>query len=186
MIEVGRLLKNCRTRLEGLVSFRSIEIRERGGRTTPQALAIADPSDERIKLAVERFGRTAPERTEMLPLNFKRSARVICREDFCKQLRRVLAENFPDETVEKVSVAFDLEHPLSGMYARGVSRRQQVRGDLSRYGYFANFQLRSAPTLFGRPGSSVFTRRISRVDESSSQTCNLPVNEEACLLRDSR
>jgi signal recognition particle subunit SEC65 len=122
MIEVGRLLKNCRTRLEGLVSFRSIEIRERGGRTTPQALAIADPSDERIKLAVERFGRTAPERTEMLPLNFKRSARVICREDFCKQLRRVLAENFPDETVEKVSVAFRSRAPaLRNVCARSFS-----------------------------------------------------------------
>ena len=67
-------------------------------------------------LAVERFGRAAPDRMEIVRLNFQRSTKQISREDFCEQLRRVLAENFPDETVEKISTAADLEHSLSGMY----------------------------------------------------------------------
>ncbi len=74
-------------------------------------------------LAVERFGRAAPDRMEIVRLNFQRSTKQISREDFCEQLRRVLAENFPDETVEKISTAADLEHSLSGMYARRLSCR---------------------------------------------------------------
>jgi hypothetical protein len=79
-------------------------------------------------LAVERFGRTVPERIEIVRLKFQRSPKQTSREDFCDQLRRILAESFPDETVEKISIAADLEHSISGVYARGVSRRGSVRG----------------------------------------------------------
>src|SRR5271165_2475257 len=95
---------------------------------TRRVLAIADQSDERIMLAVERFGRTAPERMEIVRLNFSRSARQISREDFCEQLRRILAENFPDEVVERLSIASDLEHSLSRSYARGISRKGAISG----------------------------------------------------------
>jgi hypothetical protein len=94
---------------------------------TRRVLAITDQSDERIMLAVERFGRAAPDRMEIVRLNYQRSTKRISREDFCEQLRRVLAENFPDETVEKISTAADLEHSLSGMYARGTSRKGGMR-----------------------------------------------------------
>ena len=40
-------------------------------------------------LSVECFGRGAPERMEIVRLSYKRSAKVISREDFCGQLRRV-------------------------------------------------------------------------------------------------
>jgi hypothetical protein len=90
-------------------------------------VAIAVQSPERIMLSVERFGRGAPERMEIVRLSYKRSAKVVSREDFCDQLRRVLAENFPDETVEKLSTASDPEHSLSGLYARGISRKGPMR-----------------------------------------------------------
>jgi hypothetical protein len=38
-------------------------------------------------------------------------------------LRRILAEQFPDETLEKISVAQDLEHSLSKIYMRGILYR---------------------------------------------------------------
>src|SRR5208282_3868961 len=94
---------------------------------TRRILAITDQSDQRLMLAVERFGRTAPERMEIVRTDFQRSAKQISREDFCEQLRRILAEGFPDEAVEKLSIAADLEHSLSRVYARGISRNGATR-----------------------------------------------------------
>jgi hypothetical protein len=90
---------------------------------TRRVVAITDQSEERLLLAVERFGRTEPQRMELVRQSFERSPRQISREDFCEQLRRILAEQFPDETVEKPSTAADLEHFLSRLYARGISRK---------------------------------------------------------------
>lgn len=64
---------------------------------------------------------------ELVRLDFQRSAKAISREGFCEQLRRILAEQFPDETVEKLSIAADLEHSLSRMYVRGISRKATTR-----------------------------------------------------------
>lgn len=150
------LAEELRANLTDLFVSGSIEIRENGGRTVPQApvsweirgaidkpllhlwaencnltrrvLSISDHSDGRVALAVERFGRTAPERMEIVRLDFRRSAKQISREDYCEQLRRILAEQFPDETVEKLSVAADLEHTLSGVYVRGICRKSNIRG----------------------------------------------------------
>jgi hypothetical protein len=45
------------------------------------------------------------------------------REEFCNRFKRLLAEQFPDETLESLTVSPDLEHSLSGNYARGLLRR---------------------------------------------------------------
>jgi len=95
---------------------------------TRRVLSILEHANERIILNVECFGRTAPERLEIVRLNFERSPKQISREDFSDQLRRVLAAKFPDETAEKLSIAADLEHSLSGMYVRGISRKGSIRG----------------------------------------------------------
>jgi hypothetical protein len=150
------LAEELRASLQGMLGSGPVEIREAGGRTSPlpplswevrgatdkpllhlwaencnvtrRVLAISQQSDQRLLLAVERFGRTTPERMEIIRLSFERNPKQISREDFCEQLRRVLGENFPDETVEKLSIASDLEHSLSGMYARGICRKRGVRG----------------------------------------------------------
>ena len=149
------LAEELRSSLQGLFASGSIELREGGGRITPatplswevrgtaekpllhlwaencnvtrRVVAISDQSEERLLLAVERFGRTEPERIELVRLNFNRRPKQIWREDFCEQLRRILAEQFPDETVEKLSIAADLEHSLSRVYARGISRKGAIR-----------------------------------------------------------
>ena len=144
-----------RVGLQDLLASGLIEIRENGSRTTPlsplswevrgasekpllhlwaencnltrRVVAITDQSQERLLLAVERFGRPAPERMEIVRLDFQRNPKQITREDFCEALRRILAENFPDESVEKISTGSDLEHSLSGVYVRGISRCGAVR-----------------------------------------------------------
>jgi hypothetical protein len=59
-------------------------------------------------------------------VDFERSARELSREEFRDHLKRLLAEQFPDETLESLTVAPDLEHSLSGNYARGILRRGSV------------------------------------------------------------
>lgn len=86
-------------------------------------LAITEQSDKRLLLAVECFGRIKPQRLEIVRLDCQRDAKGVSREEFCEQLRRILAERFPDETVEKLSIPADLEHPLSRIYVRGISRK---------------------------------------------------------------
>jgi hypothetical protein len=89
---------------------------------TRRVLAIADHSEQRLALAVERFGRAKPGRLEFLRVEFVRSARDVFREEFCARLGRILAERFPDEVVESLTVAADLEHSLSRNYARALMR----------------------------------------------------------------
>ncbi len=128
-----------------------VEVRENGGRATPLAglswevrgaaekpllhlwsteynltrrvLAITDHSEQCLTLAVERFGRSKPDRLEFVRVSLDRSAREITRRAFCEHLHRILAEQFPDEIVESLTISADLEHSLSGNYARGILRR---------------------------------------------------------------
>jgi hypothetical protein len=94
---------------------------------TRRVLAITDHSDERLAFAVERFGRSKPGRLEFVRTSFERSARQLSREEFCSHLSRILAEQFPDESLESLVISPDLEHSLSGNYARGLLRRGSVR-----------------------------------------------------------
>jgi hypothetical protein len=145
------LSEQLRASLENFLVSGPIEIREGGGRLTSvkplswevrgslerrllhlwsdncnltrRVLSIAATSNDRLALAVEQFGRSKPARMEIVRLAYSRSARQLAREGFCAQLRRILAEQFPDETVEKLSTAADLEHTLSRIYVHGISRR---------------------------------------------------------------
>jgi hypothetical protein len=89
---------------------------------TRRVLAITDHSEQRPALAVERFGRSKPDRLEFIRREFERGARELSREEFRDRLVHLLAEQFPDETLESLAVSPDLEHSLSGNYARGVLR----------------------------------------------------------------
>jgi hypothetical protein len=90
---------------------------------TRRVLAITDHSDQRLALSVERFGRSKPDRLELIRVEFDHSERELSRQAFSGRLSRLLAEQFPDETLESLTTAPDLEHSLSGSYARGLSRR---------------------------------------------------------------
>jgi hypothetical protein len=52
-----------------------------------------------MALAVECFGKAQPQRMDLVRSEFQRSPKEISREDFCEQMRRILAQQFPDETV---------------------------------------------------------------------------------------
>ena len=90
---------------------------------TRRVLAITDHSEQRLALAVERFGRAKPDRLEFIRREFERGARELSREEFRDRLTHLLAEQFPDETLDSLVVSPDLEHSLSGNYARGILRR---------------------------------------------------------------
>jgi hypothetical protein len=90
---------------------------------TRRVLAITDHSEQRLALAVERFGRTKPDRLEFIRREFERGASEISRKEFRDRLAHLLAEQFPDETLESLAISPDLEHSLSGNYARGILRR---------------------------------------------------------------
>ncbi len=144
------LAEDLRASLREILVHTAIEIRENGSRLTSSSplswevrgssekpllhlwsencnvtrrvLAITSNAGDRLALAVERFGRIKPERMEIVRLEMARSPREVSREGYCEQLRRILAEQFPDETLEKISVAPDLEHSLSRIYTRGILR----------------------------------------------------------------
>ena len=148
------LAQELRASLQDFLAGATIEIRENGSRITAstplswevrgeeakpllhlwadncnvtrRVLAIADHTEARLALAVERFGRAKPERLEMVRLDFVPAARKISREEFCDRLRRILAEQFPDDAVEKISTSSDLKHSLSRMYTRGIMRRGAI------------------------------------------------------------
>jgi len=90
---------------------------------TRRVLAITDHSEQRLALAVERFGRAKPDRLEFIRREFERGSRELSREEFRDRLSHLLAEQFPDETLESLVTSPDLEHSLSGNYARGLFRR---------------------------------------------------------------
>lgn len=144
------LATDLEARLGELAASESIEVRENGARLgtfrtlswelrgapakpllrlwseqhnlTRRVLAIADHSEQRLSLTVERFGRLKTGRLEFVRLKFARSARDISREEFCVRLTRILSEQFPDECVESLTISPDLEYSLSGSYARGLLR----------------------------------------------------------------
>jgi hypothetical protein len=141
--------------LQEFVASGAVEVRENGGRVAPfsgmswevrgagekpllhlwseqfhltrRVLAITDHSDQRLALAVERFGRAKPDRLEFIRKDFERSTRELSREEFRDRLARLLAEQFPGETLESLTVSPDLEHSLSGNYARGLLRHGSDR-----------------------------------------------------------
>lgn len=93
---------------------------------TRRVLAIAEESETRLALLVERFGRSKPDRLEFLRLEYEKSPRDLEHEAFCQHLAAVCAEQFPDDALESLTNAPDLEHSLSGSYARGVLRRGKL------------------------------------------------------------
>jgi hypothetical protein len=86
---------------------------------TRRVLRVKERAKGRIILEVQRFGRKAPGTLEFIQKNSQRSPGRITREQFRGSLQRILAESFPDATVESLTAAPDLEHSFSGLYVRG-------------------------------------------------------------------
>lgn len=86
---------------------------------TRRVVRVREQTEDRVILEVQRFGRAKPVRLEILRADSPRPAGRIAREQFRSQFRRILAEQFPDATIESLTSAPDLEHSFSGVYVRG-------------------------------------------------------------------
>ena len=77
-------------------------------------------------LEVHRFGRARPAKPEFLSKDSRRTPGQISRAQFRARFARILAERFPDASVEALSSSPDLEHSLSGLYVRGRMRESST------------------------------------------------------------
>ena len=147
------------------LSSLSWEVRGTGSRPLPhlwsaqhnltrRVLAITDQSEERLALAVERFGRSRPDRLEFVRVSFERSARELDRDDFCRWIAALCSKEFPDDAVDYFSIHQDLEHSLSGNYPRGVVRSGSARWAAPPLVYFV------APALRFHPATDCLLRML--------------------------
>jgi hypothetical protein len=119
--------------LAGLVNPEH-ELREQGGRLllslwsgdatlVRRIEAVIEQSEERIELAVQKFGKTRPGRLELRSREAPLDPGRLTREQFRARFRELLAGEFPDEDILSLTTAPDLKRSLSGNYARGVQAR---------------------------------------------------------------
>jgi len=88
-------------------------------------LRMVPEPDGQLLLEVQRFGRNRPGKLQFVPVGQPRAGGRLGREGFRSRFRRMLAEQFPDDEVESLTTAADLEHSFSGAYTRGLVRRGQ-------------------------------------------------------------
>lgn len=88
-----------------------------------QVLAIRENSPTTLALEVQRFGRKQPARLEFVRRDSARAPARLTREKFRARFAQFLREQFPDDELESVTTAPDLEHSLSGSFTRGVMHR---------------------------------------------------------------
>lgn len=119
-------------RIASLANFRH-EVRVHGRRVVlhlwsdERSLAravvrIAHKETGRLLLEVECFGRTKPGRLEFASVDLARSEKQVSRDQFREEFGALLREQFPDEEIEIIANAADLEHSLSGRYVRAMVR----------------------------------------------------------------
>lgn len=121
---------HCELRQEGKNPLVHLWSDERN--LTRRVLRIREHSQDRIVLEVRRFGRAKPGRLEFLRTDSPRTAGRVTREQFRGRLRRMLAEQFPDATIESLTNSPDLEHSFSGAYAREACMRVLKLGQFWR------------------------------------------------------
>ena len=110
------------------------DLREQGGRLllslwsddatlVRRIETVLAQSEDRIELAVQKFGKTRPGRLEIRSREVPLDAGRLTREQFRARFRDLLAGQFPDEDVLSLTSAPDLKRSLSGNYARGLQAR---------------------------------------------------------------
>jgi len=85
--------------------------------------AVLARSQDRIELAVQKFGRARPGRLELRSRDVPLAAGRVTRAQFRSRFREFLAGQFPDEDLLSLTTSPDLKRSLSGNYARGLQAR---------------------------------------------------------------
>lgn len=88
-------------------------------------LHVTEQSAAHLVLEVQRFGRRKPGRLEFVCAEAPRPSGRLAREKFRVRFRQILTEQFPDEQIDSLTTAPDLEHSFSGSSTRGILRRGQ-------------------------------------------------------------
>src|SRR5277367_611849 len=97
-------IENFRWELRGVADKPVLAVHSEQINITHRIVAISAESDGHLALSFERLGNARPGRIEFLRVDFTRSPREVAREDFRLRLARVLAERFPDESLEEALV----------------------------------------------------------------------------------
>ncbi len=88
-----------------------------------QVISLREETSDRLMLDVRRFGKAQPISLEFVRRDSARAPERLTREKFRARLEPILMDQFPDETVESLTAAPDLEHSFSGNFTRGVMAR---------------------------------------------------------------
>ena len=114
---------HCEVRTQGAATL--IHLWSEECNLVRRVLRVAEQSPGRMVLEVQRFGRSKAGTLEFVCAGAERPVNRLAREKFCSRFRELLAEQFPDEQIDSLTTASDLEHSLSGCYARGLLHRGQ-------------------------------------------------------------
>lgn len=90
------------------------------GNLARRVLALAECREGFLALDVARFGKQKPGRLQIVRRSRAQTAGQIGREQYRILLKRLVQEKFPDDTVESLTTARDLQHSFSGCYVRGI------------------------------------------------------------------
>jgi hypothetical protein len=126
--EDGELLADlkgfrCEVQQKGGAVFLHVWSEERN--LTRRVSRIAAQSPGKLALEVQRFGKSRPGKLEFSTPAAARQEGRLEREKFRTRFKRLLAEQFPDEEIDTLTSAPDLEHSFSGSCTRGVMSRGQ-------------------------------------------------------------
>src|SRR4029077_15125129 len=75
-----------------------------------RVLRVANESRNRVVLEVSRLGYSRNAQLEFVVGGATREPRRVERDQFSGRFRRLLADHFPDETVESLAASADLHH----------------------------------------------------------------------------
>lgn len=108
------------------------ELRQRGnevllhlwtgeGNLVRRVIRIREITGDSLELEVHRFGRRDPGKLRLVRKDRSNAPGRLSRDKFRARFAQLLAEKFPDESVETLTTAADLERSFSGCYARGIT-----------------------------------------------------------------
>jgi len=113
----------CEVRRESTGTFVHLWSSERN--LVRRVLRVAERSEGRLLIEVQRFGRAKPGTLEFLAVQRERPARSVSRAGFRARFRQLLTQQFPGEQIDRLLTSPDREHSFSGCYTRGLMHRGQ-------------------------------------------------------------
>ncbi len=93
------------------------------GTLVRRVVRIEQETGDSLELQVHRFGRRQPGKLRLVRRDRTGPPGRLSRDKYRAWLMHFLVEKFPDESVETLTSAADLEHSFSGCYVRGLTAK---------------------------------------------------------------